>query len=53
MIKTREIYASSNGDRWSVGVESDTGQVFVEHQANIPSGGDMTSLPSFRRTAPK
>jgi hypothetical protein len=40
--KTREIYVSSNGDRWSVGTDTETGRVFVKHEANIPSGGRTT-----------
>jgi hypothetical protein len=43
-IKTREIYTSSNGDRWFVGTEFDSGRVFVRHEANIPSGGHVTEL---------
>jgi hypothetical protein len=41
-IAAREIYASSNGDRWFVGADSETGRVFVKHAANIPSGGHTT-----------
>jgi hypothetical protein len=42
--KTREIYTSSNGDRWLVGSESESGRVFVKHEANIPSGGHVTEF---------
>ncbi|MDB5409586.1 MAG: hypothetical protein JWL84_4498 [Rhodospirillales bacterium] len=42
--KTREIYASSNGDRWSVGTGSDSGRVFIKHEANVPSGGHTTEF---------
>jgi hypothetical protein len=43
-IATREIYASSNGDRWFVGTDSETGRVFVKHAANLASGGHTTIL---------
>jgi len=34
MPKQRELYHSSNGDRWSLCREDD-GRVFVLHQANL------------------
>jgi murein DD-endopeptidase MepM/ murein hydrolase activator NlpD len=34
-IAAREIYASSNGHRWFVGTDSETGRVFIKHAANI------------------
>jgi hypothetical protein len=40
--KTREIYSSPNGDRWLLGCDSDSGRVFVKHEANAPSGGQVT-----------
>ena len=43
-IKTREIYTSSNGDSWSVGLESESGRVFIKHDANVPSGGHTTEF---------
>jgi hypothetical protein len=36
----REVYASSNGDRWYLARDSDTGQVFIQHVPNAASGGD-------------
>ncbi|MFC3692527.1 hypothetical protein [Chenggangzhangella methanolivorans] len=43
------LYASENGDRWSLVKDDATGQPFVRHQANIPSGGASTevTLPLF------
>ena len=42
--RTREIYSSSNGDRWLIGSDSESGRVFVRHEANIPSGGHVTDF---------
>jgi hypothetical protein len=41
---TRTLYLSSNGDRWLLARETDSGRVFVRHQANLPSGGRVTDL---------
>jgi hypothetical protein len=38
-IETRELYSSPNGDRWFLGRDPATGEVFVRHQPNAPSGG--------------
>lgn len=40
-METRErtLYASPNGDRWSLVREGGTGQVFVRHGPSAPSGG--------------
>ena len=45
----REIYASSNGDRWHLRRDPETGHTLVRHTANEPSGGTVvdTSLPVF------
>jgi hypothetical protein len=53
-FKTREIYTSANGDRWSVGVESESGRVFVKHEANVPSGGHTSEfdIEEFLNGAP-
>ena len=40
----RELYSSPNGDRWFLVRENDSGRVFVKHQANIPSGGQSSSI---------
>jgi hypothetical protein len=39
---TREIYSSPNGDRWLLACDSDSGRVFIKHEANAPSGGHVT-----------
>lgn len=44
----REIYRSSNGDRWQL-IRNDAGHRFVRHEANASSGGTVTvtSLDDF------
>ena len=43
-LRTKELYHSSNGDRWYLARELDTGQVFVKHQANLSSGGHVADI---------
>jgi hypothetical protein len=43
-VKTRELYSSPNGDRWLLSRDSDTGRVFVKHEANRPSGGQVSEI---------
>jgi hypothetical protein len=43
-IQTREIHQSANGDRWFLVCDSNSGSVFVKHQANAPSGGHVTEV---------
>ena len=43
-IETRTLYQSSNGDRWQLARETETGRVFVQHRANEPSGGRVTDM---------
>ena len=40
----RELYASSNGDRWDLVVDSSSGHTFVRHTANEPSGGNVIDM---------
>ena len=40
-IFARELYRSANGDRWLL-VRDDVGRVVVRHEANLPSGGNVT-----------
>lgn len=41
----RELYRSApNGDRWSLGRESVSGKVFVEHEPNAASGGRVSRM---------
>ena len=39
-----EFAASSNGDRWLLGRDGDSGAAYVLHQANGPSGGARTRI---------
>jgi hypothetical protein len=38
----QEIYRSSNGDRWILIRETGAGRLFVRHEANPSSGGQVT-----------
>ncbi len=40
----RELYASSNGDRWYLVRDDDTGDVLVQHRPNAPSGGQASHV---------
>jgi hypothetical protein len=42
-VDRRELYQSSNGDRWFLARSADTG-VFVEHVPNPPSGGRTSRI---------
>ncbi len=51
-----EFASSSNGDRWFYGtVDEQTGQAFVEHRANAPSGGAITrtAVTTFLERGPE
>ncbi len=41
--QSREVYASTNGDRWTLVRDLVTGDVRVQHRANLASGGHETS----------
>lgn len=41
-IKERTLYTSENGDRWSLGRDTETGNVFVRHRPNQSSGGQAS-----------
>jgi hypothetical protein len=43
-VRTREIYHSANGDRWLLARDPDTGRVFVRHEPNLPSGGQVADI---------
>ena len=44
-IRTREIYRSApNGDRWLLAHDADIGQVFVRHEPNLRSGGEVANI---------
>jgi hypothetical protein len=40
----RQLYRSSNGDTWFLARDPATGSAFVRHEANIPSGGQVTDI---------
>src|SRR6478735_5249938 len=43
-VLTREIYRSSNGDRWLLARYPETCRVFVRHEPNLPSGGQVADI---------
>lgn len=51
-LKTRDIYASSNGDLWQL-AQDEAGRVFVLHIPNMASGGKRSeiSLAAFLKGA--
>jgi hypothetical protein len=40
----RELHRSANGDRWLLKRDPATGNVFVRHETNLPSGGKRTDI---------
>jgi hypothetical protein len=44
LIEKRELYSSPNADRWFLARDPITGDVFVRHEPNIPSGGQPTHI---------
>ena len=40
----RNIHVSTNGDRWDLLRDPQTGHAFVRHTANAPSGGAVTDI---------
>jgi hypothetical protein len=42
--ETRQLYRSTNGDTWFLARDPVTGSSFVRHQANAPSGGQVTDI---------
>jgi hypothetical protein len=40
----KQLYRSPNGDIWSLARDPATGSAFVRHQANAPSGGQVTDI---------
>ena len=40
----RQLYRSPNGDSWFLVRDPGTGSAFVRHQANAPSGGQVTDI---------
>lgn len=40
----RDLYVSSNGDRWLLLRNPSDGRSFVRHEANVVSGGHVTDI---------
>jgi hypothetical protein len=43
-VQTRNLYSSPNGDRWLLSRETETERLFVQHEPNAPSGGQVSDL---------
>jgi hypothetical protein len=43
-IERRELYRSSNGDRWHLARDPDSGRVFILHEPNVSSGGRVSHI---------
>jgi hypothetical protein len=43
MTKVRKLYTSPNGDRWYL-LRDASGEVFVRHEANLDSGGNVAHI---------
>jgi hypothetical protein len=41
-VEARELYSSSNGDRGHLVLEPHSGRVFIRHEPNAASGGDVS-----------
>jgi hypothetical protein len=44
LAETRQLYRSPNGDSWCLARDPRTGSALVRHQANAPSGGQVTDM---------
>jgi hypothetical protein len=44
LIQTRELYRSTNGDRWYLVRDSESGRALVRHEPNLPSGGQIADI---------
>jgi hypothetical protein len=47
-LERRELYSSPNGDRWFLSRDPGTGNIFIRHEANVPSGGHLTDISERR-----
>jgi hypothetical protein len=43
MMKARTLYSSPTGDRWFL-IRNTSGEVFVRHEANSASGGNVDHI---------
>lgn len=48
-VSAKDFYRSSNGDRWQLILDDDTGHFMVRHEPNLASGGRVTdvAVPEF------
>jgi hypothetical protein len=44
-VATTTFYSSSNGDRWLLSHDDETGSYLVRHEPNLRSGGQATEMP--------
>jgi hypothetical protein len=44
-VATTTFYSSSNGDRWLLSHDDETGSYLVRHEPNLSSGGQVTDVP--------
>jgi hypothetical protein len=44
-LMAREFYNGSNGDRWFVLRESESGTILINHRPNAASGGRPSCIP--------
>ena len=47
-VTTKAFFESSNGDVWLLARDPVTGRVFIQHQANLPSGGHLSEIEVSR-----
>jgi hypothetical protein len=45
LVVTTTFYRSSNGDRWLLSHDDETGSYLVRHEPNLSSGGQATEMP--------
>jgi hypothetical protein len=43
-LHARRLYSSPNGDRWYLVRDPGSGQVFIMHEPNAPSGGRTSCI---------
>ena len=43
-LQRRELYSSPNGDKWFLARNPESGSIFIRHEANVPSGGQVTDI---------
>jgi hypothetical protein len=43
-VERGQLYSSPNGDRWFLGRDPATGDIFVRHEPNAPSGGRPSDI---------